>query len=102
MITSNNLNKNHFFTSLNDAYGSKRNFERELIHKAYKVGNKGKLYFTMNRYLNFYVSNIITNQEYILLTCNLDSCDIYNFIEDIDYTKLSNAYLEIKRLIESK
>ena len=36
-----------------------------------------------------------------LLECNLDVCDIANFIEDIDYTKLSKAYLQVRSLIQS-
>ena len=56
----------------------------------------------MNRYCNFSLKNLNTNTDYTLLTCNLDYCDIYNFIEDIDYSKLSRAYHEIKKLIQSK
>ena len=42
------------------------------------------------------------NNTYIpLLECNLDACDIANFIEDIDYSKLSHAYLQIRSLIQS-
>lgn len=94
---------NQFIESLNNAYGSKKNFERELIYKAYQNGNSGKLYFNMNNYLNFNLSKSVDKTtEYTLLTCNLDNCDIFNFIEDIDYAKLSNAYYEIRRLIESK
>ncbi len=92
-----------FIESLNNAYGSKRNFERELIYSSYKLQNKGKLYLKLNNLLNFNLSpSYNSNTEYILLTCNLECCDIFNFIEDIDYAKLSNAYLEIKKLIESK
>lgn len=94
---------NQFIKSLNNAFGSKKNFEQELIYKAYQIGNHGKLYFKVNKYLNFNVSkNINIENEYSLLTCNLDTCDIYNFIEDIDYSKLSNAYYEISKLIKSK
>ena len=57
----------------------------------------------MNNYLNFNLSKTFDEtNEYKLLTCNLDNSDIFNFIEDIDYSKLSNAYYEIKKLIESK
>lgn len=92
-----------FMDSLNNAFGSKNNFERELIYKSYKLKNKGKLYLKVNNYLNFNLSsNYNSKNEHILLTCNLDKCDILNFIEDIDYTKISKAYLEIKSLIESK
>ncbi len=92
-----------FFESLNNAYGSKHNFERELIYKAYQLGNHGKLYFRINNLLNFNLSVKPDEQdEYTLLTCNLDICDIFNFIEDIDYSKLSKAYTEIRNLIQSK
>ena len=98
-----NQTSDSFMESLNNAYGSKKNFEHELIHKAFENGNKGKIYFAMNRYCNFFLKkNLNTNTDYTLLTCNLDYCDIYNFIEDIDYSKLSKAYHEIKRLIQSK
>ena len=94
-----------FIESLKNAYGSKHNFERELIYKAYQYGNKGKMFFSLSPYLNFtmYPEEIKDeyNNFYPLLECNLDACDIYNFIEDIDYTKLSNAYLNVRRLIES-
>jgi len=92
-----------FNESIKNAYGSKKNFEFELISKAYQNGNKGYLYFKLNEYFNFIVNNEYQNDnEYILLTCNLDCCDIINFIENIDYTKLSNAYFHARRLIESK
>ncbi|MBE6137539.1 MAG: hypothetical protein E7176_04000 [Erysipelotrichaceae bacterium] len=94
---------NSFINSINNAYGSKKNFERELIYKAYQNKNTGKLYFKINNYLNFNISkNLDEENEYSLLTCNLDICDIYNFIEDLDYSKLSNAYHHIRKLIESK
>ncbi len=103
MITSNKTICSSFFESLNNAYGSRYNFEKELIYKAYQLGNRGKLYFRINNFLNFNLSQKPDGQnEYTLLTCNLDICDIFNFIEDIDYTKLSNAYIEIKKLIQSK
>ncbi len=91
-----------FISSLKNAYGSKHNFEHELIKKAYQQGNKGKIYFCVNNYLNFSVSKDSNENEYTLLTCNLDICDIYNFIEDIDYSRLSNAYMKVRSLIESK
>lgn len=103
MHTTNKTISNGFLESLNNAYGSKKNFERELIHKAYQNGNRGKLYFRINNFLNFNLSPLPNEEnEYTLLTCNLDICDIFNFIEDIDYTKLSYAYTQIKKLIESK
>ena len=102
-MTFNTTISHGFMESLKNAYGSKHNFERELIYKAYQLGNRGKLYFKINNFLNFNMSPIPDEQnQYTLLTCNLDICDIFNFIEDIDYTKLSNAYTEIKKLIESK
>ena len=92
-----------FNESLNNAYGSKKNFEYELIHKALELRNKGFLYFKLNEHLNFILNNKANiENEYILLTCNLDSCDIFNFIEDIDYNKLAHAYLMVRKLIESK
>ena len=42
-----------FIESLKNAYGSKHNFERELIYKAYQYGNKGKMFFSLSPYLNF-------------------------------------------------
>lgn len=94
---------NGFFESLNNAYGSRYNFEKELIYRAYQLGNRGKLYFKINNLLNFNLSsNSNEDNHYTLLTCNLDQCDIFNFIEDIDYTKLSNAYVKIKELIQTK
>lgn len=91
-----------FINSLNNAFGSKHNFEKELIRTAYKLQNKGKLYLKVNNYFNFSLSPLYNQNEHILLTCNLDKCDIFNFIEDIDYEKLSNAFLEIQKLIQSK
>lgn len=92
-----------FNESLNTAYGSKKNFENELIHKALELRNRGILYFKINEHFNFIVNNKSNvASEYILLSCNLENCDIFNFIEDIDYNKLSNAYRETKKLIESK
>ena len=103
MTLSNKTICNSFFESLNNAYGSKYNFEKELIYKAYQNGNKGKLYFNMNNFLNFTLSPKPNDKnEYTLLTCNLDICDIFNFIEDIDYTKLSYAYTQIRKLIQSQ
>ncbi len=103
MLTSNKTISTGFLQSLNNAYGSRYNFEKELIYRAYQNGNKGKLYFRINNFLNFNLSpSPIQENEYTLLTCNLDICDIFNFIEDIDYTKLSYAYGKIKELIESK
>ena len=94
-----------FMQSLKNAYGSKNNFERELIYKAYQFGNKGKMFFSLSPILNFtmYPEEAKENYNtfYPLLVCNLDACDIYNFIEDIDYTKLSNAYLKVRQLVES-
>ncbi len=95
-----------FIESLKNAYGSKINFEKELVYKAYQYGNKGRLYFGINRLLNFimYPEDLKNenNNSFPLLECNLDICDIANFIEDIDYTKLSNAYLKVRKLIQSK
>ena len=99
MITNITISK-YFIDSLNNAYGSLNNFEKELIYKAYQIGNKGKLYFKINNFLNFDLSHTKSDDEYTLLTCNLDICDIYNFIEDIDYSKLSNAYLKIRNLVQ--
>lgn len=91
--------------SLKNAYGSKHNFERELVYRAYQFGNKGKMYFSLSPFLNFimYPEEIKDDYSsaYTLLECNLDACDIYNFIEDIDYSKLSNAYHYVRKLIES-
>lgn len=103
MYKTNTTISQAFINSLNNAFGSRKNFERELIYSSYKLLNRGKLYLKVNNLLNFKLSDSYdSDKEYILLTCNLDSCDIFNFIEDIDYIKLSNAYLEIKSLIESK
>lgn len=91
--------------SLKNAYGSQKNFEKQLIYKAYQFGNKGILYFGINKLLNFdmYPECLKDDQSftYPLLACNLDICDITNFIEDIDYTKLSDGYLYVRKLIES-
>lgn len=91
--------------SLKNAYGSQRNFEKELVYKAYQYGNKGRLYFGITKMLNFTMYPASLKEENCnsipLLECNLDLCDITNFIEDIDYTKLSNAYLHVRHLIES-
>lgn len=105
MIKHNTTISEVFMQSLKNAYGSKHNFERELVYRAYQYGNKGKMYFSLSPYLNFIVYPEEIKDDfsasYPLLECNLDACDIYNFIEDIDYTKLSNAYLNVRRLIES-
>lgn len=105
MLKSNTTISEVFLQSIANAYGSKRNFEKELIYKAYQYGNKGKIYFAINKFLNFIMfpsSSKDENQSsYVLLECNLDACDIANFIEDIDYSKLSNAYTHIRKLIES-
>ena len=90
-----------FIESLNNAYGSKKNFEKELIYKAYQYGNKGRLFFGINKLLNFTMAPEVTSADIPLLECNLDAFDITNFIEDIDYTKLSNAYLQVRNLFES-
>lgn len=94
-----------FMESLRNAYGSRHNFEKELVYKAYQYGNKGRLYFGINKLLNFTMYPACLKEEnrasYTLLECNLDACDIANFIEDIDYTKLSKAYLQVRSLIQS-
>ena len=98
-----NIINDRFTESINNAFGSKKNFECELIQKAYSIGNRGKLYFKINQFLNFVLSiDPKQDNEFTLLTCNLDICDIFNFIEDIDYAKLSNAYTQARKLIESK
>ena len=105
MIKTNTTVSEIFIQSLNNAYGSKYNFERELIYRAYQYGNKGRMYFGINKLLNFTMYPATSKDEfsssYPLLECNLDICDITNFVEDIDYGKLSNAYLQIRDLIES-
>lgn len=88
-----------FMQSLKNAYGSKNNFEHELVYKAYQYGNKGKMIFALNTLHNFIMYPSSSKDEYIdsfpLLELNLDAYDIYNFIEDIDYSKLSHAYERI-------
>ena len=105
MLKTNTTISELFIQSLINAYGSQRNFEKELVYKAYQYGNKGRLYFGINKLLNFtmYPASLREeNNTYIpLLECNLDACDIANFIEDIDYSKLSHAYLQIRSLIQS-
>ncbi len=94
-----------FMQSLKNAYGSQRNFEKELVYKAYQYGNKGRLYFGITKLLNFTMypanSKADANSSIPLLECNLDVCDIANFVEDIDYSKLSNAYLQVRSRIKS-
>lgn len=85
---------------IDDVYGSKKNFERELIHNAYKNKNTGKLYLKINKLLKVNLSSTVLEDEYTLLTCNLDISDIINFIEDIDYTKLDYSYNEALKLIK--
>ncbi len=101
MLKANTTISEVFIESLNNAYGSKRNFEKELVYKAYQYGNKGRLFFGINKLLNFTMSPESNQSDIPLLECNLDACDITNFIEDIDYSKLSNAYLQIRNLFES-
>lgn len=105
MLSTNTTISEIFMQSLKNAYGSKRNFEKELVYKAYQYGNKGRLYFGITKLLNFTMYPASLKEEHTnsipLLECNLDICDIANFIEDIDYTKLSNAYLHVRQLIES-
>lgn len=105
MLSTNTTISEIFMQSLKNAYGSKRNFEKELVYKAYQYGNKGRLYFGITKLLNFTMYPASLKEEnpnsIPLLECNLDICDIANFIEDIDYTKLSNAYLQVRQLIES-
>ncbi|MDE5714586.1 MAG: hypothetical protein K2I42_00465 [Anaeroplasmataceae bacterium] len=101
MLKANTTISEVFIESLNNAYGSKRNFEKELVYKAYQYGNKGRLFFGINKLLNFTMSPEVTKSDIPLLECNLDICDIANFIEDIDYSKLSNAYIQIRNLFES-
>ncbi|MDE7161375.1 MAG: hypothetical protein K2N65_01305 [Anaeroplasmataceae bacterium] len=105
MLAANTTISEVFMQSLKNAYGSKRNFEKELVYKAYQFGNKGRLYFGITKLLNFtmYPASLKEeNQNSIpLLECNLDACDIANFIEDIDYTKLSTAYLQVRSIIQS-
>lgn len=93
-----------FMQSLKNAYGSQRNFEKELVYKAYQYGNKGRLYFGITRLLNFtmYPAGSENTTSIPLLECNLDVCDIANFVEDIDYSKLSHAYLQVRSLIKSQ
>lgn len=105
MVQTNTTVSEVFMQSLKNAYGSRHNFERELIYKAYQYGNKGRMYFALNKFLNFIMFPSSSKEElhsaYPLLECNLDTCDIVNFIEDIDYSKLSHAYVQIRQLIES-
>ncbi|MDE5867624.1 MAG: hypothetical protein K2O05_02480 [Anaeroplasmataceae bacterium] len=105
MFATNTTISEVFMQSLKNAYGSKRNFEKELVYKAYQYGNKGRLYFGVTKLLNFtmYPASLKeeNNNSIPLLECNLDICDIANFIEDIDYSKLSNAYLHVRSLIKS-
>lgn len=89
----------NFLKSINNQYGSKKNFEREMIKHAYKFGNKGRLYLNIDNNLLFSFEGI--SSENTILACNLDNCDIINFIEDLDYIKLSNSYNEIIKLIKS-
>lgn len=86
---------------IDNVYGSKKNFERELIYKAYKYKNAGKLYLNINKLYDISLSSTVSNDEYTLLTCNLDICDIINFIEDLDYSKLAKSYNEAIKLIKS-
>ncbi len=94
-----------FIESLKNAYGSKRNFERELLYKAYQYGNKGRMYFGLTHFLNFIVYPSSLKDQfsgcYPLLELNLDSEDLSRTIAGIDYDKLSYAYLKIRRIIES-
>ena len=53
-----------FMQSLKNAYGSKHNFERELIYKAYQFGNKGKMFFSLSPYLNFTMYPEETKEKY--------------------------------------
>ena len=105
MLTTTTTISEVFMQSLINAYGSKRNFEKELVYKAYQYGNKGRLYFGINKLLNFTMYPACLKEEnstsFPLLECNLDICDIANFIEDIDYTKLSSAYLQVRSLIQA-
>ena len=103
MIKTNTTISKLFMESLINAYGSQKNFERELVYKAYQYGNKGRLYFGINSFLNFQVFTEDSLEKSLipLLICNLDICDISNFIEDIDYCKLSNAYLHVRNSIQS-
>lgn len=89
--------KNNCF--IDNVYGSKKNFERELIKNAYKYKNTGKLYLNINKQHDITISANIDKDEYTLLICNLDICDIFNFIDDIDYTKLNASYNEALNLI---
>ena len=104
-MTKNTTISEVFMQSLKNAYGSKNNFEKEFVYKAYQYGNKGRFYFALNQFLNFIMYPSSMKDEYAssypLLECNLDTCDIFNFIEDIDYTRLSNAYLKVRSMIES-
>lgn len=102
MIKQNTIISEIFTHSLNNAYGSKKHFEQALIYTAYKNGNKGKLNFGLNKHLNFEIySNQLKDNIYPLLTFDLDKYDIYNFIEEIDYHKLSANYVRYRALIES-
>ena len=103
MTLPNNSNCTKLMNAIYDAYGSKKNFEYELIKEAYSIGNKGKIYVKINNYCNLTISTKPkTENEHILLICNLDYSDIFNFIEDIDYSKLSNAYFNTLILIQSQ
>lgn len=105
MFVANTTISEVFMQSLKNAYGSKHNFEKELVYKAYQCGNKGRLYFGITKLLNFTMYPACLKEEnrnsIPLLECNLDACDIANFVEDIDYTKLSSAYLQVRSLIQS-
>ncbi len=87
----------NFFYSLNNAFGSRSNFERNLITESYRLGNKGSIYLCVDKFNNFKIIQIQNNEKiedklFPLLKINLNNVDILNFIGDLDYYELSKSY----------
>lgn len=94
--------ENSIIKALYNAYGSKKNFEKEMINLAFKIHYHGSIYLKLNNYLNLSLDTIIDNSEYEILKIDLEQNDIYNFIEELDYEVLDSSYNLAKALVKSK
>lgn len=88
LITTTSLNE-----CITNAFGSKNDFEKFLIYEAFRHGNKGHLYLSVDRFNNLAIkSDVNPLIDFVVLDCNLDEKDIVNFIQELDYLMLEASY----------
>lgn len=95
------MENNLLHNALYNAFGSKKNFEREIINLAFKCKYKGSLYLKLSNLLNLSLDNKLGSNEYSLMKINLEEHDIYNFIEELDYRLLEESYKKARVLAKS-